>query len=227
MLGTHFTAGWSSGPAPCFNIVKPMTKACVKHQSSSPQPPSPSPMAMVLPWIFYISLIQIWWILDLNSLMDMDLTMLAGRLFQSSVTLMLTEFSSYSLLRSDCAVLRPHSITWPLASEWTLSYATPQCVGIKPRTCECRDLKQISGELVGWKDPMNPSGSWDPSPNQQARYFFQISARTLFLVRVREILPPTNTPDISFRYLHEHCFWVYLIMLIAFIVFRLNSGLHF
>ncbi len=23
--------------------------------------------------------------------------------------------------------------------------------------------------------------SWDPSPNQQARYFFQISARTLFL----------------------------------------------
>ncbi len=45
-------------------------------------------------------------------------------------------------------------------------------IELKPRTCECRDLKEISGELVGWKDP---------SPNQQARYFFQISARTLFL----------------------------------------------
>ncbi len=45
-------------------------------------------------------------------------------------------------------------------------------VGAKPRTCECRDLKEISGGLVGWKEP---------SPNQQARYFFQISARTLFL----------------------------------------------
>ncbi len=22
----------------------------------------------------------------------------------------------------------------------------------KPRRCECRDLKEISGELVGWKD---------------------------------------------------------------------------
>ncbi len=51
----------------------------------------------------------------------------------------------------------------------------------KPRTCECRDLKEISGELVGWKDPTNPKAEWDPSPNQQARYFFQISARTLFL----------------------------------------------
>ncbi len=26
----------------------------------------------------------------------------------------------------------------------------------KPRMCECRDLKEISGELVGWKDPTNP-----------------------------------------------------------------------
>ncbi len=51
----------------------------------------------------------------------------------------------------------------------------------KPRTCECRDLKEISGELVGWKDPTNLKGEWDPSPNQQARYFIQISARTLFL----------------------------------------------
>ncbi len=57
----------------------------------------------------------------------------------------------------------------------------------KPRTCECRDLKEISGELVGWKDPTNPN-------------------------------PLTNKPDISFRSLHEHCSWLYLI---PFIVFRL------
>ncbi len=44
-----------------------------------------------------------------------------------------------------------------------------------------RDLKEVSGELVGWKDPTNLKGEWDPSPNQQARYFFQISAWTLFL----------------------------------------------
>ncbi len=25
----------------------------------------------------------------------------------------------------------------------------------KPRICQCRDLKEISGEFVGWKDPMN------------------------------------------------------------------------
>ncbi len=28
--------------------------------------------------------------------------------------------------------------------------------GAKPRTCECRDLKEISGELAGCRDPMNP-----------------------------------------------------------------------
>ncbi len=28
----------------------------------------------------------------------------------------------------------------------------------KPRTCECRDLKEISGELVGWKDYMTSYG---------------------------------------------------------------------
>ncbi len=55
----------------------------------------------------------------------------------------------------------------------------------KPRTCECRDLKEISGELVGWKDP-------------QTR-------------RVSENLPPTNKTDISFRSLNEHCSWLYLI----------------
>ncbi len=46
---------------------------------------------------------------------------------------------------------------------------------------ECRDLKEMSGELVEWMDPTHPSRSWDPSPNQQAKYFFQISARTLLL----------------------------------------------
>ncbi len=57
---------------------------------------------------------------------------------------------------------------------------------VKPRTC--KDLKEISGELVGW----------DPSPKQQARYFFQISART--------------------------CSWLYLI---PFIVFRLIQWVKF
>ncbi len=39
--------------------------------------------------------------------------------------------------------------------------------------------------LASWLDEMmmiNPKGEWDPSPNQQARYFIQISAQTLFLV---------------------------------------------
>ncbi len=51
----------------------------------------------------------------------------------------------------------------------------------KPRTCKCRDLKEIYSELVGYKDPTNPKCEWDPSLNQQARYFFKISAQTLFL----------------------------------------------
>ncbi len=55
-----------------------------------------------------------------------------------------------------------------------------------PRTCECRDLKEISGELVGWKEPTNPKGECDPSPNQQARS------------------------------LHKHCPWLYLIPFILF-----------
>ncbi len=63
--------------------------------------------------------------------------------------------------------------------------------GKKARTRERRDLKEISGELVG--DGRMP----------QTR-------------RVSGILPPTNKPDISFRSLHEHCSWLHLIPFIAF-----------
>ncbi len=59
---------------------------------------------------------------------------------------------------------------------------TPGLSKTKPRrTYECGDLKEISGKLVRWKDPTNPKGECGPSPNQQARYFFQISAWTLFM----------------------------------------------
>ncbi len=42
---------------------------------------------------------------------------------------------------------------------------------IKPRTCECRDLKEMSGVLVGWNDPTNPLGLWDPSPQPTSEIF--------------------------------------------------------
>ncbi len=36
---------------------------------------------------------------------------------------------------------------------------------------------------------MNPLGSWDPSPNQQVRYFSYISAWTFFLGFILYFIP--------------------------------------
>ncbi len=41
----------------------------------------------------------------------------------------------------------------------------------RPRTCECKDLQEISGKLVEWKDPTNPKGEWDPSHQPTGQIF--------------------------------------------------------
>ncbi len=81
---------------------------------------------------------------------------------------------------------------------WFAEYYKNISSNTKTKTCECRDLKEIFGELVGWKDPSNPKGKWNPSPN--------------------------NKPNISFKSLYEHCSWLYLI---PFIVFRLIQWVTF
>ncbi len=97
-------------------------------------------------------------------------------------------------------------------------------------------VERLGHQRVTWKDKMKTNMKWlwcvsivwkmmlsqeQVSVEIWKKYLASwLGGRIPRTWRVSEILPPTNNykPDISFRSLHEHCCWLYLI---PFIVFRL------